>query len=113
MSHEETVNLLRNGGDKITLKNMPSWAERVAVMDPRQGRLGLRIATGETGYTYVTDIPSGGQAEQSQLFNVGDHIVSINNEDTVGLTYEAVTAMLTQSRDHEIIIGVEAGELDE
>lgn len=92
---------------------MPSWAERVAIMDPRLGRLGLRIATGEDGNTYVTEVLKDGQAEESNLFKIGDRIVSINNEDTVGLEYEAVTEMLTKSRDHEIVIGVEADKADE
>lgn len=106
------MDLLRNGGDKIELTIMPSWAERVAIMDPRLGRLGLRIATGEDGYTYVTEVLKDGQAEESNLFKIGDRIVSINNEDMVGLDYEAVTEMLTKSRDHEIVIGVEADKSD-
>jgi C-terminal processing protease CtpA/Prc len=112
-THDATVDLLRNGGDKIELTIMPSWAERVAVMDPRLGRLGLRIATGEDDYTYVTEVLKDGQAEESMIFKIGDRIVSINNEDTVGLDYEAVTELLTKSRDHEIMIGVEADKAEE
>lgn len=111
-THEETVQKLTASGNTVELELMPAWAERVAVMDPRQGRLGLRIATGDDGFTYIIELVEGGQGAACGIFNVGDRLVSVNHEDTVGMCHEDVVQALTKNHHHEMVVGVEDGDVD-
>lgn len=110
VDHATTVNYLKEG-DSVELEVMPSWAERVAVMDLSNSSLGLRIATADDGYTYIVEIIPDSQADKAQTFRIGDRIVSIHHQDVAGLDHDELIALLKQ-RTKDVVVGVVSGAAD-
>lgn len=102
----ETLRLIKESDDlvEITIDRPPSMNNRVVTLDRTLGRLGIKLGNSATQRDGVPilGVDSGGQAD-GKIY-VGDQIIAVNNQSSVGLTMTEAARLIAQSDVVELTI---------
>lgn len=102
-SHSEVVQLI-SSTDDVTLEVLPPDGTSIALLDAREGPLGIKIVSNEDdNCVRVSELIEGGQADEAQSINVGDIIVSVNHVDLRGKSHLEVVGALRACRAQIVI----------
>ncbi|EDQ92878.1 uncharacterized protein MONBRDRAFT_35505 [Monosiga brevicollis MX1] len=102
-SHSEVVQLI-SSTDDVTLEVLPPDGTSIALLDAREGPLGIKIVSNEDdNCVRVSELIEGGQADEAESINVGDIIVSVNHVDLRGKSHLEVVGALRACRAQIVI----------